>query len=252
MKMPAKLNKQAIFALFVLLCSCVNITEEIYLNADGSGEYLVYTDVISSTRSMMTGMMSSLYPDASADSVRQIVDAQIWEQFPAEVDSLIDFSSRIPDSIKNDPDQMKYVEKMVMFMKGSKKEGYLNSGMRFDFSSVEELQNFNDFMSQNQAGASNGVGMELPDMKVKYEFDGSTFSRITTIEGVMEMSDSTLQVIGELLKGSRSQLRLHLPKKVKDASNDQLVGISGKDVTYEFDLIKVLSGDQSSDIKVKF
>ncbi|WP_421763101.1 hypothetical protein [Ekhidna sp.] len=252
MKLLIKLKKLAIVALFILLYSCANITEEIYLNADGSGEYIVYTDVISSTRSMMLGMMGSLYPDASADSLRQIVDAQIWEQFPAEVDSIMDFSSRIPDSIRNDPDQMKYVEKMVMFMKGSRKDGYLNSGMRFDFSSVEELQNFNDFMSQNQTGASNGMGMELPNMKVKYAFDGSTFSRTAVIEDLIEMSDSTLMMMGELLKGSKSRLKLHLPKKVKNASKGQLVGIVGKDVTYEFDLIKVVSGDQSSDIKVKF
>ncbi|MEQ9007508.1 MAG: hypothetical protein RLP12_06470, partial [Ekhidna sp.] len=207
-------SKKGIYAIILLLlCSCANITEEIYLNADGSGKYLVYTDAVSSTRNMMMGMMSSIYPDASEDSLMQVVDAQLWEQFPAEVDSIIDFSSRVPDSIKNDPAKKKYLDNIEMFMKGSRAKGYLNSGIRYTFSNIDELQGFNDFMSENQEATGGQMNMDLPQMDVKYSFDGNSFSRTAVMNENIEMNDSTMLVLGSLLEGAKSRLIIHLPSK---------------------------------------
>ncbi|WP_370089339.1 hypothetical protein [Ekhidna sp.] len=249
---PINQMKKLSVVFFLTFFSCASITEEIYLNADGSGEYLVYSDVISSTQSMMMGMMSGMYPDASEDSLRQIVDEQIWAEFPAEIDSIIDFSGRVPDSIKNDPAKKKYLDKMEMFMKGSKAERYLNSGMRFSFRSIEDLQGFQDFMNENQTATSGGMGMEMPSVNVKYSFDANSFSRVSDMEIKMDENDSSMLVLGELLKGSKSRLILHLPRKVKSVSKGLVVDQSGKDVIFEFDLIKVLNGEQSTDVKVEF
>ena len=244
--------KRSTVVVFAAFCSCANITEEIYLNEDGSGQYMVYTDVVSSTRSMMMGMMSSIYPDASQDSLFQVIDAQLWEQFPTEVDSIIDLSSQVPDSIKNDPMSMKYIEKAEMFMKGKRSDGYLNSGMRFNFSSVQELQEFNDFLSENQNNGGGQLNMDLPQMKVNYSFDGKTFSRTAKMDESQTLTDSTKMVLGSLLMESKTRLIIHLPRKATNVSQNQLVGQKGKDVTYEFELIKVLAGEQSSDVKVEF
>jgi hypothetical protein len=246
------LKKGIYISLILLLCSCANITEEIYINADGSGKYLVYTDAVSSMRGMMSGMMSSMYPEASQDSLMQVIESQIWEQFPARVDSIIDYSSRVPDSIKNDPDKQKYLNNLEMFMKGSKEAGYINSGMRYSFASVKELEQFQAFMNENQSATGGGMGMNMPDVKVQYRFDGSSFSRTTIMDEVEELSDSTKMMLNTLLEGSKARLIIHLPKKVKKASKDQLVGKEGKDVTYEFDLIKVLNGEQSTDVSIDF
>lgn len=244
--------KKIRFIFLLVICSCVSITEEIYLNNDGSGEYLVYTDAISSTRSMMMGMMSSLYPDAPEDSLMQIIEDQIWADMPNEVDSLIDFSSRVPDSIKNDPDSQKHLDKMEMFMKGSKAKGYLNSGMSYKFEAIGELEDFFVFMNKNQSATSGGMGMDLPNMNVKYSFDGKSFSRTTIMADKVEMTDSTMMMLTAMLEDSKSRLIVHLPKKVKKASKDQLVEKKGKDVIYEFDLLKVINGEQTTDIKIDF
>ena len=244
--------KKIRFIFLLLLCSCVSITEEIYLNNDGSEEYLVYTDAISSSRTMMMGMMSSLYPNAPEDSLLQIIEMQIWADMPDEIDSLIDFSSRVPDSIKNNPDNQKYLDNMEMFMKGSKAEGYLNSGMSYKFEAIEELEDFMVFMNQNQSATSGGLGMDLPNVNVKYSFDGKTFSRTTVMDDTMEMSDSTQMMLNTMLEDSKSRLILHLPKKVKKATKDQLVEKKGKDVIYEFELLKVINGEQTTDVKIDF
>ena len=244
--------KKIKFYFLLILCSCASVTEEIYLNSDGSGEYLVYTDVISSTRGMMMGMMSSLYPDASEDSLMQVIDAQIWADMPDEVDSLIDYSTRVPDSIRNDPDKQKHLERMEMFMRGSKKEGFLNSGMSYKFKAVAELEEFQEFMNDNQSATGDGMGMDLPNMKVKYSYDGKSFSRITMMDGDMELNDSTMMMLNTMLEGSTSRLIIHLPSKVKNASQGQLVEQNGKDVIYKFDLLKVINGEQSTDVKVDF
>lgn len=244
--------KKLRFFILILLCSCASITEEIYLNNDGSGEYLVYSDVISSTRTMMAGMMSSIYPDASEDSLMQIIDAQIWADMPDEIDSLIDFSTRVPDSIKNDPDKQKYLERIEMFMKGSRQEGYLNSGMSYKFETVSDLEDFLEFMNENQSATSGGMGMDMPNLKVKYSYDGNSFSRTTIMDDNLEMSDSTMMMLNTMLEGSKSRLIIHLPGKVKKASKNQLIEKNGKDVIYEFELLKVLNGEQSTDVKVEF
>lgn len=245
--------KKGIYAILTFLfCACANITEEIYLNADGSGKYLVYTDAISSTRGMMIGMMGSIYPEASEDSLMQIIDTQIWEQFPAKVDSIIDYSSRVPDSIKNDPDKQKYLDNLIMFMKGSRVEGYINSGIRYSFSSVKELEQFQEFMNENQSTTGGGMGLNMPSVKVTYGFDGSSFSRTTIMDELVEMDDSTKMMLTTLLEGSKSRLIIHLPKKAKSVSKNQLVSKEGMDVIYEFDFIMVLNGDQSTDVKVQF
>ncbi|MEO1253688.1 MAG: hypothetical protein AAFY41_02205 [Bacteroidota bacterium] len=242
-----------LFILSLLIfCSCASITEEIYLNEDGSGEYLVYTDIIGSSRAMMAGMMNSLYPNASEDSINQIVDTKIWDQFPTQIDSIMDISSQIPDSIKNNPEKRRYLDKMEMYMKGGKKEGFINSGMRYQFSNVEELEKLQDFLNENQSATNQGMQMDVPNVKVNYSFDGSSFSRRANINEMMEMSDSTMMVLGSLLEGSKSKLIIHLPAKVKKASKNQLVKKSGKDVLYEYDLISVISGKQSTDIDIKF
>lgn len=241
-----------IVVVLALLTSCANVTEEIFLNEDGSGEYLVYTDVVVSTRSMMMGMMSSIYPDASEDSLMQVIDNQIWEQFAIEVDSIMDFSSQVPDSIRNDPEAMKFIERAEMFMKGSKAEGYLNSGMRYQFSSVENLQAFNDFLSENQNSGEGQMKMDLPQMNVKYSFDGKKFTRSTMMDVDAMASDSTMMVLGSMLAESKSRLIVHLPRKAKKASKDQLVSKDGKDVIYEFELVKVLSGEQNTEIEIDF
>ena len=244
--------KKARFLILLLLCSCASITEEIYLNSDGSGEYLVYSDVITGTRSMMMGMMTSIYPDASEDSLNQVIDAQLWADIPSEVDSLIDFSSRVPDSIRNDPDKQKYLDRMEMFMRGSREKGYLNSGMSYKFDAVEDLEDFLEFMSDNQSATENGMGMDLPNMRVRYSFDGKSFSRITVLDEDVALNDSTMMLLSSMLENSKSRLIIHLPKKVKSASKDQLVEKNDKDVIYEFDLLKVLKGEQKTDVKVDF
>ncbi len=237
----------------LLLISCTSITEEIYLNSDGSGEYMVYSDVVSSSRDMMLGMMSSIYPDASEDSLRQVVEAQIWADFPAEVDSIIDFTSRVPDSVKNDPESQKYLDKMEMFMRGSKEKGYLNSGMSYKFDAVKDLEDFLMFLNQNQAVGSGGaVGTDVPNLNVKYSFDGNSFSRTTQMEDFLDMSDSTVMMLNVMLQGAKSRFIVHLPRKAKNASSNQLVEQKGKDVIYEFELLKVINGEQSSDVKIDF
>jgi hypothetical protein len=139
-----------------------------------------------------------------------------------------------------------------MFMQGSREEGYLNSGMRYSFSSVEELQAFTDFLNDNQEMASGPAKIKVPRMLVKYSFDGNSFSRTSTMDVKMEVSDSSLLVLADLLKGSKARLILHLPREVKSTSKGLQVQASGDEVVYEFEMDKVLKGELSTDIKVTF
>lgn len=250
---PNRIKTSFVVLAFILLTcvSCFSIKEEIYLNSDGSGKYLVYTDMIAGSRDMMLGMMSSMNPDADQDSLMKVVEDQLWQQYPSEIDSILDFSDKIPDSIKNDPDKQKYLERMEMFMEGGREKGYVNSGIRFTFNSMDDLEELMDLLDQSSRAGSGE--MPMPSTKVKYAFDKKSFSRTAIIEDEkVEMNDSTMMALSAMLENSSWQLIVHLPKKVKKASSDQLVKNEGKDVIYEYDLLKIISGEQSMSMKVDF
>ncbi len=240
------------FLILSFLCAgCFSIKEEIYLNRDGGGEYLVYTDMIGGSRDMMMSMMTSLNPDADEDSLFQVIEEQLWREYPAEVDSVLDISDKVPDSIRNDPEKRKYLDRMEMFMKGSRKEGYLNSGLRFSFSGMEELESFMKILDEGSKSSSGDA--QLPTTQFDHEFSKNSFSRQAVWDPTDEaLEDSTMMALDAMLKESSWQLIVHLPKKVKAASKEQLVSKDGKTVTYEYDFMKIISGEQSMAIKVEF
>lgn len=237
--------------ILLLSASCFSIKEEIFLNADGSGKYLVYTDMIGGSRNMMIGMMQSMNPEADTDSLMRAIDDQLWQEYPSVVDSIIDFSDKVPDSIKNDPDKQQFLERMEIFMEGSREKGYMNSGLRFSFKSMDDLEalmKLLDESSKNSAG-----GPPMPSTQIDYSFDKNSFSRKALLDAEDEMiNDSSIMAMSAMLKESSWRLIVHLPEKAKKASKEQLVSKDGKDVIYEYDLLKIISGEQTMDMKIEF
>ena len=252
--MRPKLSKQSIIPLSFLLLACTgcfSVKEEIYLNADGSGKYMMYTDMIEGSRQMMVSMMASMDPDADVDSLLQAMEDQLWQEYPNVVDSVIDFSDKVPDSIRNDPEKQKYLDRVEMFMEGSRAKGYMNSGMRFSFESMDDLENLMQLLdetSKNSAGSPS-----IPSTQVDYTFDKKSFSRTASFAAEDDaLNDSTVMALGAILKESSWQLIVHLPKNVKKASSEQLLSVEGKDVIYQYDLIKIVTGERSMDMKIDF
>src|SRR5687768_3951249 len=85
------------------LYSCDNITEEIYINDDGSGEYVFYTDMIPGITKMTTEMAVLFADSLSGDSLEASLNDNIWKDFPDVLDSIIDYANIIPDSVLSDP-----------------------------------------------------------------------------------------------------------------------------------------------------
>lgn len=254
--MKSNLNSilsKSIFAFIFLLVSCGSVTEEIYLNEDGSGSYTMYTDMIGSAKTMMTTMMEGFYPDLDKDSLNELVEEQLWKDFPDEVDSLVDLSSKVPDSIKSDPAKMRLLSAMEVFMKGSRAEGYMNMGTTFQFKDVDELEEFLKLLAENQ-GAAGGAGTDMlgmPQIEVDYSFDGNTFSRKSAVVEKQELEDSVMMGMKMMFGEARTRTIVHLPGRVKKASKNQLVSSEGKDVVYEYSLIGYLTGEETSDFEIQ-
>lgn len=251
-------TKSAAYCLAVLLMifstSCGSVTEEIYLNEDGSGTYTMYTDMIGGTRQMMMDMMKGFYPDLDEDSLSQLVEENIWKDFPDEVDSIIDFQQELPDSLREDPEVMGIIQATNMFMKGSRKEGFMNLGATFRFKTLDELESFHELMSENQAAAPNGGGqsLELPKTKVAYSFDGKSFSRTSILShGSESPDDSTAAVMRMMFGSSKTRTIIHLPRVAKKASKEQLLSKDGREVIYEYSLVESAMGNQSTDFKIE-
>lgn len=212
---------------------------------------MVNTDMIAGSRNMMMEMMTSINPEADTDSLLKVIEDQLWQEYPSRVDSIIDFSDKVPDSIKNDPAKQKYLERMQMFMEGGREKGYMNSGMRFNFKSMDDLEDLMKLLDESSKNSAGGPPM--PSTQINYMLDKNSFSRKASLntEGEM-MNDSTVMALSAMFKESSWQLIVHLPKKAKKASTAQLVSKEGKDVVYEYDLLKLINGEQSMDMKIEF
>ena len=247
-------------ALFTQGCS--NLTEEITINADGSGEYKAYTDMIPGMREMSMKMMTMFSQmdttqTINMDSLKMVVEAKVWEEFPNEVDSLIDFSSQIPDSIKNNPEYAPFVKKAQGYMQGGKEKGYLNMGVRYPFDNFTDLGAFHKFTDKNKSVAGGGRQANalspLADMKteVSYSWVKNKITRTTKVIDRPEIDHETMAMLLMMIpKDAKVKTIIHLPKPVKSATGDNLSKAEGKMVIFEHPLIGLFSGEANTDFEI--
>lgn len=255
-----------IFRLFTFLLfasylfpSCDNVTEEIYINEDGTGKYTIYTDMIPSMRTMMT-QMSAFMPEDSTNQGKTAAEKEaefedkLWKEFPESVDSIMDKNEMIPDTL--DEATKAFMEKTEMFMKGGRKEGYMHMGMRVDFSSIKELNEFWILMQEQQKAnaASSGMpgsGLNNVSADTEYEIGKRLFKRKCDYSSFKEVDGSELAMMKMMMQRGTYRTIVHLPKRAKKVKGEHLVSKDGKTVTFEYNLIDLMEGKVNTDFEIK-
>lgn len=252
----------AFFLVALCLQSCDNMTEEIYLNEDGSGEYMMYSDMIPSMEKMAIEMARMFQDMDSTGEIKNMTDKelaemmseQIWSEMPEEVDSIIDITQELPDSIKDNPQKMAIIEKATMFMKGGKAKGFLNTGIKYPFQNLEELETFSSMLQkqQNSDDQLSQMGMDVGEMKVDYSFANNTFSRTATYtkQPQNDMDEEQQEMLEKMLGGTVTTI-IHLPKKIKKVTGQNVKDKEGKTVTFEYNLLDSALGKINSDFSIK-
>ena len=232
-----------------MLCTgCLNITEKLKLNKDGSGTYSMEIDM---SEMLSGGLLEMLGEGAEAE----LGDLGALLSDTVNIDSVSYFSEK-PDSIQDlwmYPEITKRAKEYIM-VNGAQKV------MRYTFElPFKKLSDIADFMSDLQASGNTDAlgGMGSPGMSTSlYSWQGKELKRTynTDMQGMMEEAGlgEDEMVFVELFFGTaRYRTEFTFPGKVKK-STLQDAEISGKMLVTDYPLTDIINGDVDLDGTVKF
>jgi len=257
---------------YLLLClavlslhSCDNMTEEIYLNENGSGEYKVYADMIPSIRMMATQMSGLLGDSTGQEQMEQVDDAAIneyiWKDFPeGEIDSVFDYRETLDSSVLADPKNKELLERMKGFMQGGREKGYLNMGIKMNFRDMADLQALTKQIEDNQKKEAGGGGEEedmlgmggLGDMKTetKYAMKGGVFTRTTKIISKPKVKEDEMGMFEMMFGTGKITTVIYLPENVKEVKGEYLKSKEGKKVVFEYPMMDYMLGKVTNTFEI--
>ncbi|UII31347.1 hypothetical protein LVD17_23935 [Fulvivirga ulvae] len=250
MKLSLKLS---FFACLVLLASCGEVREEITFNKDGSGTYEVSANIIPMMEKMMQSTAKLTIPDGETmDSAALAAKVQemVWKDFPDKIDSVISLDSKLTPEMKNDPQTMALLDKTTAYMRGSREEGFIKTGIRFGFSSNDEFLSFMNMIEEN--GQKNNQENPLGKTKTEVTITPKSFTR--TVEHVNKPEEDPSGGMAMLMLQDMSMLTvLNFPRKIDkvEVQHYEIIEKSENSVTLKFDMVKAMKSDSKSEIRVK-
>lgn len=229
-------NKIAfIVAVCVFLTGC-QITENIYLQEDGSGK-ITY--------------------DIDASELMALAGDKLRETGKDNIDSTMTFKQlfdekkvSIAKMTAEDQQKLKKFEDVTMRMKMSAEQQAFNISLLKDFKNVFELQDMTEAMKAMQSldkknmvsDPSNPLAAMMGpggNTELKYAYDGKVFRRTLRIidPKIQAQAKDTTGMMRMMFAGSTYTIKYHFPKKVKSVSNpDALFSADRKTVTIPYPL----------------
>ncbi len=246
------------FVLLYLTTSCDNMVEEITLKEDGSGTYNMYTDAITSQRTMAKQMAMMFTEEDSyinIDSLDEAIDQRIWANMPEVVDSVMDIQKEMPDSIKNDPRFADLVAGMQGYMRGSKKEGVMNTGMEMDFKDIKTLNRFDEFLQESSKGSGKAGGqmgdMEMGDTKTEFSLSDNSFSKQIIRLKEADVNEEDRKMMEMMMGAGKFTTIVHLPRAAKSVKQDHELSDDKKTVTFEYNMIDYMIGEVDANWEIE-
>jgi len=230
--------------------------DEYVLNNDGSGKFTMKSNIMPAMVNMSVTMMKAFSKDSTIneDSARLALEDEIWKDFGKSVDSTLDYSDKIPDSLKDDPKTKKIMENMRMFMAGNKKDRKLFMGMTYTFSDFKDLDDFWAFSKKQSQSSKDKEGplasYTETNSNVDVTFENKVFKRTTTVYKEAEMSDSDESLVEAMFGESLYRTTVVMPSKIKSAFGNGLVKIKGNTATFEYDFMKYMKGQENTDFVI--
>jgi hypothetical protein len=239
----------ALFVLISLFFTGCQITENIYLQEDGSGKISFDVDA-SAILEMMGDKMAQ-------DGKPQVMDStftfkQVFEQ---KKDSI----SKLP---KEEQARLKKMENMSVNMKMNAKEKVFMISMFTDFKKAEELQDMMQVMKSvkdlkkdknESANPLSGITNGSDNSVLRYAFDGKTFKRSLKIidTKLQEQKKDTTDASKMLSASSNYILKYHFPRKVKSVSiPNALFSEDRKTVTIQYSFMDYLDKPEKMSFEV--
>lgn len=237
--MLRKISFLLLFASSILFAGCIDVLEEMTLNEDGSGTYMLRYDLSAmlSDPSMRELMQSSMEGQEGAEGLNELDN----------VDTLIHIYDNLGPQVENREFWKKV--KVHMVMNSSTNEYKIDILM--DFKSVDEVAYaYENLSSVSGEGESlTQITSMLPGSPV---FSKKKKSLVrTSLKAEKEESEEDMSMIEMFLSEAKHTCVYHLPGKVSSAKipNAQ---IEGSTVTVENSLLDVMKGEAKLDGVIKY
>ena len=232
----------------LFLTSCFDIIEEVHLKRDGSGKYIVTTD--------MSGLMSDGFMKQALEEAVKSESGDMNMNL-MNIDSSFTFASA-PEAAGLSAAEQKMLEKVVISMKGSEKEEVLKMGMTVNFDSFAEMEKIAEVMkkiSKDGVGQGNGLmgGGQFSDFSKMFSMKKKKlFSRSGTsqpLDGLIQ--DDMKEMMSMMLAGASYKTIYKMPGKVKKSTIPN-AEIDGKTVTVEHPMLDVINQKVKIEGDIKF
>lgn len=245
----------------VLLASCGNLIEEMTINEDGSGTYVMKSDVVEGSVNVafeMAKMFSKLDSTKvlNEDSLRTAILDEVWADFGnEEIDSIM--TGIIPDSLITTDEERKYADAMVMFFRGSREQGQVYMGMEYAFGEMADLQGLFDLMEKKQAeseGQETGTPLDvLQDIKSKasFDWDKKHFSRKTIYEK-SEVDETDLDNVADMFGNGQYITIVKTAKRIKSVKGANIQSQTDHSVTFAYPFADWMAGKLNTDFEIIF
>ncbi|WNJ17777.1 hypothetical protein [Pontibacter sp. G13] len=203
---------------------CLDIEEEITLNADGSGKYQMAIDF-----SQMTAMIKSLSEGE--------LDGEDSNPMIQAMDSTMEAES---EKLRN----MEGISNIAYRIVDEK------TYMSYEFASIDAL---NNAMAKSQEEQGGGEAFE-PIYQWK---SGKLERKSLTPAGMGNLTDGedeegALAMMEMMFSDSKYKVTYHLPGKVKKTNGDGEVEVAGQTVVQEFGLMDLLKEETEAGISIKY
>jgi hypothetical protein len=239
------------FFIVTTLVSCT-LTENVYINNDGSGKFSVDMDASS---------LMAMMPNDSLKSEKNVDSTFSFKQlFIENKDSI----AKLP---KEEQEQLKKLENFNMRMKMDSDTKQFLFSMNTDFKSVVELQDVLATMNiinaikntnKNKTGTNQFVpssGFGTNNSVLNYSYNGKKFIRKATIKAnqIKKTVADSLQAYETIFASSNYILKYHFPKPVRKISNNTaLFSEDRKTITIQYPFKEYMENPDKLNIEVEF
>lgn len=245
---------------FSFLYSCDNVTEEIYLNTDGSGEYKIHVDVVPGMTQMMGGIMAmDTTSERSDEELEALIQDQIWEDHPSGVvDSIYGYDQVSLDSMPDNPEAMAFAQSVKLFIKGTREENFLNYGVKFNFKNINQLNDFMKLMSKENEKADkddSNFALAGTNKNVKvdtaFKYKKRCLKRSQRYTTIKEQDPKEVEGLRKLFGEGIARTIVYLPKNVKSVKGNGITEKTDDKVVFEYNIVEMSLGNVDTDFEIK-
>lgn len=232
------------------LTGCLEVLEDVYLNADGSGKYQITMD------------MSELFSDPM---LKSIIDEQAKKEAgadadePLEMDSIMYFRDA-PGFEKLSASEQTLIRGVNLEMSASESKEKMVITMNFPFTRLDELTKMGEVIQKldvekdgNGPGGMMGNGM-FGTQGAQFALNKRVLTRLPMPDPaeLLGQDEENLAMMKMFFQGATYTTVYHLPGKVKKTDIPN-ASVDGKTVTVENSFLDIIEGkaNLAGDIKFK-